>query len=524
MNRSTHRWIDAALAAALAALAFTAAALMACHVTERLPHLEDEITYLFQARTYARGALWAPPPPSESGFYVPFTLTLDGRWIGKYAIGWPLVLALGERVDAGWLVNPVLGALTVTLIYLLGRDLYGRQIGALAGVLALTSPFFLIQSSTFMSHAAGALWAALLAWAWLRIDMAQAAGKHRHGWAALGGLAAGMLVLTRPMTAVAVGLPFAAVLMARAARDPRGIPHLFSQYWPFALVAALVTALQPAYLYAVTGSPTTNLYTLIWPYDRLGFGPGTGPYGGHTLRQGLITTRQELTRWASDLFGWPHASWIAALAGLVPAGLHAARSGRREWPWLLAGPFAALVIIHIAYWVGAHVYGPRYFYEAHAGLAILAALGLRALAGLIFGKKGGWRARVLPSGERLCEAWPVYPLLAALIVLTISVYLPARLDDWRALYGFTRAPLEQLDDLRQTDRVLVLVRGSRWVDYGAFFALNSPWLDDPIIAAHDLSPGLAAQVIGLYPDREVWYYANGIFTRTPFPYEEVPGE
>ena len=276
----------------------------------------------------------------------------------------------------------------------------------------------------------------------------------------------------------------------------------------FVAVAGVIAALQPLYLYAVTGSPVTDLYTLVWPYDRLGFGPGIGAYGNYTLHQALITTGQELTLWASDLFGWPYVSWIPVVAGLV-AGMGRRHKAVRLWPLLLAGIFVSLVVVHMAYWIGAQVYGPRYFYEAHAGLAILAALGLRYGLHWLAGQFR-WQPR---------SAWPAYGLLAALIALNTAAYLPGRLTYWHSLYGISRAPLDQLDTLRTSDRVLIIVRGKHWINYATFFAANSPWLDNPILAAHDINPALDTFILGQFPDREVWYYADGVFSHQPFPYE-----
>jgi hypothetical protein len=482
-------------ALALALLAFTAAALMAWFVTERLPHLEDEIAYLFQARTYARGVLWAPAPQTQRAFFTPFVVNVKGRWLGKYAIGWPLVLAVGERLGVGWLVNPLLGALTVVLIFLLARDLFDWQVGLIAGLLALTSPFFLIQSSTYMSHAAAALWATLLAYALLQVDRSHETGQPTWGWAVVGGLALGWLTLTRALTAFAIALPYVLWLLARAVRRPHAILALARRYGLLVLVAALIAALQPLYLYLATGSPTTNLYTLVWPYDRLGFGAGIGPYGGHTLRRALLTARQDLVLWSGELFGWPYLSWLPILLG-VWFGWQEVEPRRRAWPILLLAPFLSLVVIYLFYWIGAQVYGPRYYYEAHAGLCVLAAVGLRGAA------------------RRLTRRWwPAYALLAALIALNLGLYLPRRIAVWHGLYGITRAPLDELETLRAGEDALVFVRGGHWADYGGFFALNTPWFDGPVIAAHDFDPAYNAAVQVHHPGRGVWYYAGGRFTR-----------
>jgi 4-amino-4-deoxy-L-arabinose transferase-like glycosyltransferase len=499
----------------LALTALACSILMACFVTERLPHLEDEIAYLFQARTLARGALWAPVPPVPGAFFTPFVLVVNGRWIGKYPIGWPVVLALGERFGAGWLVAPVLGALTIALIYMLGRELYDRQIGILAGLLGLSSPFFLLQSSTYMSHAASCFWTALLTWAFWRSEQAQEEGRNTQWWAGLAGVAVGMLALTRPLTAVAVVFPFAAVLLIRAVRSRQFVP-LFRAYWPMAVIALLLTALQPLYLYVATGSPTTNLYTMVWAYDRVGFGPEFGR-GGHTLAKAFQNAARDLRYWVNDLFGWPQTSWVPLIPGLA-FGVIEIQRGRKGWPFLLLAPFVALVVVHLAYWVGAWVYGPRYYYEGHAGLCILAALGLRGVIRLLIGLSKRLRNRRLADHIWQLEPrrlWPVFLLLAALIAVNGLVYLPVRIRDWHGLYGITRAPITRLESLSQSDRILIFVDSAHWREYAPFFYFNTPWLDGPIVAAHAGSAERNAQVIALYPDREVWYYKPDIFWRSP---------
>ena len=62
-------------------------------------------------------------------------------------------------------------------------------------------------------------------WSWRRAGLAGADGRTGRGWAVLGGAALGMLAITRPLTAVAVGTGFAAVTLAevRQRRDFRAI-------------------------------------------------------------------------------------------------------------------------------------------------------------------------------------------------------------------------------------------------------------------------------------------------------------
>jgi hypothetical protein len=319
-------------------------------------------------------------------------------------------------------------------------------------------------------------------------------------------------------------------------------------YWPMALVAVLVAALQPLYLYVVTGSPTTNLYTMVWVYDRVGFGPGFGHGEGHTLGQALMTARQDLVIWSSELFGWRYTSWVPLIPGLI-AGWRASPSGKKHRVLLLAGPFVSLVVLHLAYWIGAKVYGPRYYYEGHAGLSILAALGLIEVARLVVSGirkigigsndqktprdashhppplQGGQNQAALSKtlqgwGGNGYQTGVTFGVLAVLIALNALTYLPTRLNDWHGLYDITREPLDRLAELQESERALVIIRGGHWIEYAAFFAFNSPWYDDPVIAAHDVNEDYTSQLIEHFSDREVWFYKDGEFSRQPFPYDD----
>lgn len=505
---------DSAIPITLALLALVFGILMAITVTQRLPHVEDEIAYLYQARTYARGVLWAPPPPDLSAFFVPFWLIIRDHWISKYPIGWPMLLAIGEVFHAGWLVAPTLGAMMVALIYQLGAELYDRQIGLIAGILALSSPFYLIQSSTFMSHPASALWTTLLLWAWLRLERTSRQQKPTVKWSLLAGASLGMIAITRPLTAVGVAVPFAVAPFVQLIRQ-RDVGQLLRTYWPFVVAAAAVTALYPLYLWIVTGSPTTNLYTLIWPYDRIGFGPDISHSNGHDLHQGMVNAKNDLLLWYSDLFGWKNTSWLPLIPGLL-FGLMDARRREKGWPLLLGGVFVALVVVHLAYWVGAQVYGPRYYYEGLAGLAILAALGLRGSVRVLVNLAHTHRLTLAKGqGTTLNNTWPVYLLLAILISLNMLTYLPNRVNHWHNLYNINRDPIQAVREARQTDYVLVLVKGGRWVEYGALMSLNSPWLDGPTVVGHYDDLLTLDTVRSLFPDREVLYVEGNRVSHDP---------
>src|SRR5690606_10490635 len=90
------------LALGIALWALLMAAWVSTAVFDRLPHVEDEVAFLFQARTFAAGHVVAPAPPEPSSFSIPFVIVRDGMWFGKYPPGYPLVLALGVLIGQPW--------------------------------------------------------------------------------------------------------------------------------------------------------------------------------------------------------------------------------------------------------------------------------------------------------------------------------------------------------------------------------------------------------------------------------------
>ena len=69
----------------LAFIAFFMTALVSRTVFERLPHLEDEVTYLFQARIFARGHSVVDTPQPQRAFWQPFVVDYaeTGNRFGK---------------------------------------------------------------------------------------------------------------------------------------------------------------------------------------------------------------------------------------------------------------------------------------------------------------------------------------------------------------------------------------------------------------------------------------------------------
>ena len=153
----------------LFALAGTAAAAaVALGPLEGIPHVQDDVAYLWQAKVFALGRAWVPAPPSTDFFAQGFILITDGRWFAKYPPGWPLLLVPGLWAGLPWLINPLCAGASLALIYATGRRIYGAAAGAAAAGLGLLSPFLLFMSGSYMAHPATMLAVCVALYAFVR--------------------------------------------------------------------------------------------------------------------------------------------------------------------------------------------------------------------------------------------------------------------------------------------------------------------------------------------------------------------
>lgn len=133
----------------------------------------DENGYLITARSLATtgdsGKTLSDPGEFVSGNYV---LADDGKYYGKYPLGYPALCALAYKLggpSAVFLVNPILAALAVLGTFLLGRAMISPFAGALAAILLATNPLHAYFGLSAMSHSGSicfAVWGMYFLWRW----------------------------------------------------------------------------------------------------------------------------------------------------------------------------------------------------------------------------------------------------------------------------------------------------------------------------------------------------------------------
>lgn len=490
----------------LAAFLLAVAAVFAVYsvsdcVYERMPHFEDEMAYVWQAQAIAGGHLALPSPPQPKSFLTPFIIDYRGLRFGKYPPGWPTVLALGVASGLRDWVNPLLAGWGLWLLYRLARRITSPMIGLLAVILMSTSPMFWLLSGSLLSHAWSLAVTLGFVLAWLDAFSTEGARDSVPAWftAAIAGLSLGVLALTRPMTALGVGLPFfvhGLVLLARGDKSIR------LRVLSVGLLAALVGVLLFAWQYAVTGDPLRNPYTLWWKYDRVGFGLGYGRWeDGHNLEHAWYNIRYSLTEpngTGDDILGWGNLWWL-----FMPFGLWALR--RSPAAWLSAGILPSTLLVYVPYWIGSWQYGPRYYYEGMISIVLLSAAGVNWLA--------GERSRLRKTLANLA--------LMVLVGANLLTYLPGRLWEMHGMYGITRAMLEPFStpEARQYTPALVIVHWEEeWTEYGGLLALQNAQLDTPFIFAMHRNAEVDAELVKAFPDRQVIHY----YPSEPFNFYLTP--
>jgi hypothetical protein len=322
------RWLALVFVAALAWFGG-----WAIHLTpHHLPHSQDEVAYVYQARIFATGRTALAPAKVPEAFDAEATCVHNGRRFGGYPPGYPVVLALFIHLGAIWLAGPIVLALTVTVLFATAWRLAGPSAAILAAACALLSRCFVFAAPLFLSEPLAMLCAALLA----RVVLTGSGGL----------FAAAALMAVRPVTGAAVlGCAFLALDNRRRIRLAA-----YSILW-FVASAALASA--------VAGEPTTQLYR----------------YWGQTFVEEYWGFRAALDETLIRMV-WSTADTVPFAAPLLALW---AVTRRREL-WFIPAAYFALALVHMVRFTSGHWFiGARYLVPASPLLILAVAVALAPL-------------------------------------------------------------------------------------------------------------------------------------------------
>jgi hypothetical protein len=463
-------------------LVAAAAAMVGDQVLARAVVSDDEHVYQFIAQTLRTGRVTAPSPGSDLAFYREQFVVMDDRArYGKYPLGHPLLLAVGQAVGAEHLVVPVLSGLAAVLTYGLARALCGPSGALMAVALFATSPQVLLTGATYLSQPASAV---ALGGALACLMAADRRQDRELVWLFGAGACLAFGFLVRPLPG---GLFIPVAFAYVALRD--GSPFHRRTVWRLTLLGLPVLAallILAAVNQAQAGSALVTAY-----------GQAIAPQGGaETILKTTVATPAmramsllgSLARLNFWLFGWPLSLALCLLAR---------RSGPFRLLWGMVG--AEVVYRLLTPKVGVGGTGPQYLFESVPLLAVLTADGvLRLTAGVREGARS-------PAS--------LAALLAAGVLVNGALFLPSRLQDL-ARMGAAQRLVERLAERQGLRDALVFHEGvvPWWtrLSWAYFPRCNSPSLDDDILYVRlQRAAGLEENVEfwhRRHPTRSAWYF------------------
>jgi hypothetical protein len=348
------------------------------------PNSGDEYNYIYEAHTFAAGRLWNTPLAPPEIFATNYIVQEPSRTFSSFPFGWPLLIALALAAGLPiWLINPLLGTLTLGLVWWLGTRLYCGRVGVLAAAVVGTSPFFLFNAASYFSHTfCGALLvgAALVA----------SRDDRRQAWVpVLVGLLIGWAVVARYLTGAVCGVPIVLWLLRPGVRRVQTLSFVALGGLPWVLALA-------AYNQAMTGNPlrvtTTALTVSLWFRD------------GWLLRSADILSTHLLRHML-----WTPPVLVLAYAFYLKAAPPDTRRGPLDW-------MLAITVFVLYFYVerGGNQYGPRFHYEAF-------------LFAVLFVVANIFQTRDLAAAPAR-DRWTFALLMASVLVMPVSFVLHARTE------------------------------------------------------------------------------------------------
>ncbi|HEU4429654.1 MAG TPA: hypothetical protein VFT98_12915 [Myxococcota bacterium] len=333
-----------------AVVSFAAFAFAARFVHQAHPLSLDEYAGVFQSELFANGRLFAQAPPPLLPFLLPrdmqqffFSVSHEtGAIASGYWPGFALLLAPFSALGVPWLLNPLIGAVTLRALHRVALTSFGsRELAGLALLIALGSTALTINAASFYAMPAHAL--ANLAFAALLAEPTQ-----RRALAA--GLCGGFaLALHNPLPHALFAAPWI-VWLALGAERRRALPALALGYLPLALLLGVGWSALLA--------------------RELAESAGTAARAGElSAFLSLPNAAIVVARIAGFVKLWLWAAPAALVLALL--GLRAARRDARLAAWAASAALTALAYFFVPFDQG-HGWGYRYFHSAWLALPLLA--------------------------------------------------------------------------------------------------------------------------------------------------------
>lgn len=429
---------------------------------EGIPHVGDAITYLMQGRFLANGGVCADFPLKENLYdffkaWNPLFL-YHGKWCGYYPFGHPLLLSIGVIIGNPASIPPLLGALSVLIIYSIGRKVFGVIIGFISSLLLAISPFFQMNAASFMSHNT-ALFYELVG----IMMLIKGVLDKKVQYLILSGIFFGLVFNTRSFTAVALIIPLLIYLILSKVKLKNIIL--------FGISFFASSSLYFVYNFAMYGhlwkTPYLQNNTFLFSYQDI-------------VVTYILSIQTHLMIFLSVLHGWPYILTVF----LLLVSLVYIRSKEYIF-FLLSGLSISLIWGIPDGGTHIHTYGSRFWFEILPFVIIMLALSIQYF---------------------LVKITNIYFKIVLFVIFVILVCYTSLgwIFETPRIYTnieFTPSSIKQLKTFNYTDarlikkaqemnihNAVIFVKDCKgnWWCYGSVLPQNNPQLNSDIVWALDL--------------------------------------
>jgi len=317
------------------------------------PLTDDEGAYLFQAQIFSKGKLYFPLPPSPENFSNVFIILRDGKWCGKYTFGYPLILMFGVLAGYVYLIPILLSMLNIIFVSFLLKEIYEKSDEYrtnlfLILIFFLTSPFYLLTSSTLLSHSFNLLLLVLFLWSTIKTFKTE-----NKIYPILMGITIGWVFNVRQLTAVAWGFPVFIFILYMLYKDFRKwIVKIVLMGLPFLLFIL-------AFFYynkVITGSYLLTPFNFYDPQEKMGFTEVLSRHYLHTPLLALTNLFSSLLKMNIYLLGWAIPLFFVFYYIFF--------GEKNRWEKLLLYVFISHFFFYLFYYSpGVSDTGPVYYFE-----------------------------------------------------------------------------------------------------------------------------------------------------------------
>ena len=468
-------------------LMFITANLISLGIFKHIPHVQDSIAQLFQAKIFALGKITVPSPPIIEFFqYFYDNIVASERWYSQYPPGHSALLMLGVLAGTPWFINPLLAALSVIMLFKTMREWSGEKHARVSIGLFSISPFILFMSASFMNHVSTLLFILLYLYSLIKAQKTSS-----NTYAIIAGLSLGMVLNIRPLEAVALGTFFGGCFFIWNLQH-----RTFRTFLSFVCAFCFMALLLLAYNYATTGDPLLFGYQVRWGNAHtLGFSSiSVMDRLPHTPYRGVINSLRSSIALNQNLFEWLFPSLLPIIIFFTPFLYK-----KTLKDYLALGGMLIVPLFYFFYFYQDLCLGPRFLY---ASLPCILFLSARSFDKIISGI----------ATARCCSLASARNAFITVILFSIIFALFIRMPYYSRYYANTFWEVDnrymQKAKEMKIDNALIFMEayGDRDTGLGSGFLYNSPELNSPIIFAKNLGER-NIELIHFFPDRR-YYLAS----------------